>query len=145
MLNFNFLKYKTPQNSPYICPMNITCTWPKKPYLWCAVCAILASCNTPEQPSAAHSAQPLVQPKPTAAAAPLFEANAATEMGRFINCIVQDKSNNYWFGTNDAGVYRCDANRQHLIQFTEKDGLSSNQSMIDIYKYVLYDRYKIQQ
>ncbi|HSD15470.1 MAG TPA: two-component regulator propeller domain-containing protein [Flavobacterium sp.] len=54
-----------------------------------------------------------------------FEANEAVEIDKNIRSIFQDKKGNYWFGTNDAGVYRYDGTK--LIQFTEKDGLSNNQ------------------
>lgn len=42
-----------------------------------------------------------------------------------IRSIFQDRNNNYWFGTNEEGVYRYDG--KTLIQFTEKDGLFNNQ------------------
>ncbi|MES2748274.1 MAG: two-component regulator propeller domain-containing protein [Bacteroidota bacterium] len=55
----------------------------------------------------------------------LFKANIASEMDNNIRSFFQDKNNNYWFGTNSAGVYRYDG--KTLIQFTEKDGLANNQ------------------
>jgi ligand-binding sensor domain-containing protein len=42
-----------------------------------------------------------------------------------IRSIFQDRNGNYWFGTNDAGVYRY--NTKTMIQFTVKDGLANNQ------------------
>lgn len=54
-----------------------------------------------------------------------FEANVATEIGKKVLSIFQDKKNNYWFGTQSSGVYRYDG--KTLIQFTEKDGLFWNQ------------------
>lgn len=54
-----------------------------------------------------------------------FEANVATEIGKKVLSIFQDKKNNYWFGTQSSGVYRYDG--KTLIQFTEKDGLFRNQ------------------
>lgn len=44
---------------------------------------------------------------------------------RNIRSIFQDKKGNYWFGTNDSGVFRY--NGKILEQFSEKDGLSNNQ------------------
>jgi ligand-binding sensor domain-containing protein len=41
-----------------------------------------------------------------------------------IHCGLQDKAGNLWFGTNGEGVYRFDG--KSFIQFTKKDGLSSN-------------------
>jgi ligand-binding sensor domain-containing protein len=51
--------------------------------------------------------------------------STATEIDRNIRSIFQDRSNNYWFGTNAAGVYRYDI--KTLTQFTVKDGLPDNQ------------------
>jgi ligand-binding sensor domain-containing protein len=50
-----------------------------------------------------------------------FNANITTDIGRNINCIFQDKNDNYWFATNGQGVYRYDG--KILLQFTSKDGL----------------------
>ena len=44
---------------------------------------------------------------------------------RNIRSIFQDKKGNYWFGTNDSGVFRY--NGKILEQLSEKDGLSNNQ------------------
>ena len=55
----------------------------------------------------------------------LFKQNATTEIGGNILCILQDKNFNYWFGTQNLGVYRYDG--KTLTQFTEKDGLFNNQ------------------
>lgn len=51
--------------------------------------------------------------------------NRVTEIDKNIRSIFQDKKGNYWFGTNNAGVYRYDGVK--LTQFTDKDGLSNNQ------------------
>ncbi|CAN5634761.1 hypothetical protein BH11BAC1_BH11BAC1_12490 [soil metagenome] len=53
-----------------------------------------------------------------------FSANAVTEIGKSINCIFQDKHENYWFATNGDGVYRYSG--KLLIRFTEKDGLCND-------------------
>ena len=39
--------------------------------------------------------------------------------------VFQAKNNDYWFGSNDRGVYRYDG--KTLVNFTTKDGLVSNQ------------------
>lgn len=52
------------------------------------------------------------------------------ELDPNIRSIFQDKSGVYWFGTNNAGVFRYDPSNKEgktLIQFTEKDGLANNQ------------------
>jgi ligand-binding sensor domain-containing protein len=41
-----------------------------------------------------------------------------------VNCSLQDKNGNLWFGTTGEGVYRYDG--KSFIQSTEKDGLNSN-------------------
>ena len=41
-----------------------------------------------------------------------------------VHCSLQDKDGNLWFGTTGEGVYRYDG--KEFMQFTEKDGLSSN-------------------
>ena len=46
-------------------------------------------------------------------------ADTATAIGRDILCIFQDRNNNYWFGTQDMGVYRYDG--KILIQFTKQN------------------------
>lgn len=54
-----------------------------------------------------------------------FGANVVTEIGKAINCIFQDKNNNYWFASNAEGVYCYEG--KSLTQFTTKDGLTDNQ------------------
>ncbi len=53
------------------------------------------------------------------------EGIASTNLGKNIQCIFQDKNDNYWFGTQKEGVYRY--NGRTILQFTDKDGLSNNQ------------------
>lgn len=47
------------------------------------------------------------------------------ELGKSAMYIFQANNNDYWFGSNDRGVYRYD--RKSLVNFTTKDGLVSNQ------------------
>lgn len=51
--------------------------------------------------------------------------NTVTKMDKHIRSIFHDNHGNYWFGTNDAGVYCFDS--KTLTQFTVKDGLTDNQ------------------
>lgn len=53
-----------------------------------------------------------------------FEANKTDAMDQGVLSILQDKNENYWFGTNN-GVYRYDG--ESLIGFTTIDGLVQNQ------------------
>jgi ligand-binding sensor domain-containing protein len=46
-------------------------------------------------------------------------------LDRNIRSIYQDKKGNFWFGTNNSGVFRF--NGKELRQFTESDGLTNNQ------------------
>lgn len=54
-----------------------------------------------------------------------FKNNIVSEIDKSIRSIYQDKTCAYWFGTNDAGVFRYDG--KTIIQFTTNDGLSNNQ------------------
>lgn len=42
-----------------------------------------------------------------------------------IRSMLHDKNGNYWFGTNESGVFRYDG--KSLVQFSVKDGLCDNQ------------------
>jgi ligand-binding sensor domain-containing protein len=58
------------------------------------------------------------------------KANPATgvfvsDLGQSAMYVFQAKNNDYWFGSNDRGVYRYDG--KSLVNFTTKDGLVSNQ------------------
>jgi ligand-binding sensor domain-containing protein len=53
-----------------------------------------------------------------------FKANLSTEIGKEVLSILQDRNDNYWFGTN-GGVYRYDG--KNLIVFRIRDGLYQNQ------------------
>lgn len=85
---------------------------------------IFISCNTQNKPENRKDnvSEKIISPKIDTGN---FSANTVTEIGANINDILQDKNNNYWFGTQNLGVYRYDG--KTLIQFTQKDGLSGNQ------------------
>lgn len=61
----------------------------------------------------------------------VFERGIATQigdtvpgLGNNIDCIFQDKHDNYWFASNGEGVYRYDG--RTILHFTVNDGLCSN-------------------
>ncbi|MEO8085649.1 MAG: two-component regulator propeller domain-containing protein [Bacteroidota bacterium] len=85
---------------------------------------VFISCNTSEKK--ADTASSLVEPAVVHEETDTntFSANAVTEIRKSINCIFQDKHENYWFATNGDGVYRY--SDKSLIRFTEKDGLCND-------------------
>ena len=87
---------------------------------------VLTSCN--EQPKTNirqdSSTVKTAFPKPDSSTNN-FAANIVAEIGSNIISIFQDKNNNYWFGTQNMGVYRYDG--KSIIHFTQNDGLSGNQ------------------
>ena len=46
------------------------------------------------------------------------------ELGKSVMYVFQARNNDYWFGSNDRGVYRYDG--KSLVNFTKKDGLVSD-------------------
>ncbi|OWY20879.1 hypothetical protein C7N43_13175 [Sphingobacteriales bacterium UPWRP_1] len=50
--------------------------------------------------------------------------DTVSALGKDIDCIFQDKADNYWFASNGDGVY-C-YNGKTLLHITDKDGLCSN-------------------
>ncbi len=59
---------------------------------------------------------------------PLFtlaQTTVKSGLGPSVQSMLQDKSGNYWFGTNGTGVYRLSGKK--LVQFTTKDGLANDQ------------------
>lgn len=54
-----------------------------------------------------------------------LNTTTANKIDKNIRSIYQAKNGTYWFGTNDAGVYRYD--EKTLTQYTLKAGLSNNQ------------------
>jgi ligand-binding sensor domain-containing protein len=46
------------------------------------------------------------------------------QLDKDIDCIFQDRQNNYWFGSNGNGVFRYDG--RTLLHITDKHGLCSN-------------------
>ena len=52
------------------------------------------------------------------------KGEAVSELGKSVMYVFQAKNRDYWFGSNDRGVYRYDG--KTLVNFTTKDGLVSN-------------------
>jgi ligand-binding sensor domain-containing protein len=50
--------------------------------------------------------------------------DTVSDLGKNIDCVFQDKNDNYWFASNGDGVYRYDG--KTLIHLTDKHGLCSN-------------------
>ena len=56
--------------------------------------------------------------------APVAKGEIVSELGTSVMYVFQAKNNDYWFGSNDRGVYRHDG--KIIVNFTTKDGLCSN-------------------
>lgn len=72
-------------------------------------------------PSARAAGQDKSQKPEQKAAA---KGEVVPELGKSVMYVHHAKSNDYWFGSNDRGVYRYDG--KALVNFTTKDGLVSN-------------------
>lgn len=57
--------------------------------------------------------------------APVARGETVTGLGKSAMYVFQARNQDYWFGSNDRGVYRSDG--KALVNFTTKDGLVSNQ------------------
>lgn len=55
---------------------------------------------------------------------PVAKGEIVSELGKSVMYVLQAKSSDYWFGSNDRGVYRYDG--KAIVNFTSKDGLCSN-------------------
>jgi streptogramin lyase len=71
-----------------------------------------------------HSQEPKISTNKGFAGQPKIVRPKGTNPYTSIRCSLEDKDGNLWFGTTGAGVYRYDG--RSFINFTEKDGLSSN-------------------
>ena len=56
--------------------------------------------------------------------APVAKGKFVSELGKSAMYVFQAKNSDYWFGSNDRGVYRYDG--KVIVNFTTKDGLCSN-------------------
>ena len=87
---------------------------------------IITSCqsqNKPENPKGSVTEQTSVSKDATNFIK--FGPTTTTEIGKNILCILQDKNDNYWFGSQNSGVYRYDG--KTVVQYTKQNGLSDNQ------------------
>ena len=57
--------------------------------------------------------------------APVAIGEVVSELGKSVMYVFHAKNNDYWFGSDDRGVYRY--NGKAIVNFTRKDGLVSNQ------------------
>jgi ligand-binding sensor domain-containing protein len=99
-------------------------------YTLLVVLIFFTSCNgqkktSPQKKSSKSNITQIRQPK-------LIKTQGSTQYDN-IHCGLQDKAGNLWFGTTGEGVYRYGyqqddtiGKEKSFIQFTEKDGLSSN-------------------
>lgn len=55
---------------------------------------------------------------------PPAKGKVVSELGKSVMYVFHAKNNDYWFGSNDRGVYRYDG--KTIVNFTTKDGLVSN-------------------
>jgi ligand-binding sensor domain-containing protein len=55
----------------------------------------------------------------------IVKGDIVSEMSKSIWSVFQDKNNNYWFGSDDQGVYRYDG--KTLTQFATRHGLAGDQ------------------
>jgi ligand-binding sensor domain-containing protein len=80
----------------------------------------LCSCNGQEKPQAVQQEPLKTFASPTAK----LKKTAGSNEYQSVNCGIEDKQGNLWFGTTGEGVYRYDG--KLFTQFTMKDGLNSN-------------------
>lgn len=73
---------------------------------------------------AASSAGAAGQDKIPPAKPPIAKGETVSELDKAIFYVFQAKNNDYWFGSNERGVYRYDG--KTLVNFTKKDGLAYN-------------------
>lgn len=67
---------------------------------------------------------PKSAPKANEKNATVAKGETASELDKAIYYVFQAKNNDYWFGSDERGVYRY--NGKTLVNFTTKDGLSHN-------------------
>jgi ligand-binding sensor domain-containing protein len=75
--------------------------------------------------SACATGQDKIPPPKSAPNATAAKGETVSELDKAIWYVFQAKNNDYWFGSNDRGVYRLSG--KTLVNFTVKDGLCSNQ------------------
>lgn len=84
--------------------------------LWLHACMPLGQLYSQQEIGVKSFAASDIKPK-------LIKTQGSSEHDN-IHCMLQDRSGNVWFGTTGEGVYKY--NGVGFIQYTQKDGLSSN-------------------
>lgn len=80
-----------------------------------SILTVFTSCNGQNQKIAKNKTDQTVS---------INIGDTVSDLGKNIDCVFQDKNDNYWFASNGDGVYKY--NGKTLIHITEKDGLLSN-------------------
>src|SRR5438045_3937435 len=75
--------------------------------------------------AAGQDKKPTEKPDGTGKKVTAAKGEVVSELGRNAMYVFHAKTGDYWFGSNDRGVYRYDG--KTLVNFTTKDGLVSNQ------------------
>jgi len=96
---------------------------------------VINACKEGEQTNRTNNVVTVQPIPPTNSSSKLNSpSNSILKMDKQIRSIYQDRHGNYWFGTNDAGVYclkpqkaNSDPAEKRLMHFTAKDGLPNNQ------------------
>lgn len=85
-------------------------------FLFCSIIAITASCKNPTTQASNHPTDTINHMA--------VNADTVNHLGNNLMLVYQDTKNNYWFGSQDSGVYRYDGNI--ILHFTTKSGLPAN-------------------
>ncbi len=83
--------------------------------------AIATAAGQDKRPSTTSAAEAIGN-DPTA---PVARGEIVSDLGKSAMYVFQARNGDYWFGSNDQGVYRYDG--KVIFNFTTKDGLCSNQ------------------
>jgi hypothetical protein len=75
-----------------------------------ALVAALSACT------AAQDKKPEQKPDSNDQKVTVAKGETVTELGKSVMYVLQVKSNDYWFGSNDRGVYRYDG--KSIVNFT---------------------------
>src|SRR5262245_45420345 len=86
--------------------------------------AALSACAARQDKNPDAEPAPKADSTPNDQKAPVAKGETVSELGKSVIYVFQAKNNDYWFGSNDRGVYRYDG--KAIVNFTTKDGLVSN-------------------
>jgi two component regulator with propeller domain len=87
--------------------------------------AALSACAAGQDTSPAAESAPKADGAPHEQRVAAARGEIVSEMSEAIFYVFQANNTDYWFGSNDRGVYRY--NGKTLVNFTMKDGLCSQQ------------------